>query len=655
MPKRRSLMDMIDADHPMSRSSVAEAQRSGRASDARAQRSVGDRDSEAIDSLPFIDPITFEETSSSSEPASPKELAPGPPTLSLAQINMLRVQEQAEAAPRRGPSCVWSQPLLVPPEDVVPPGAERRRRHRVRKPRAKKTMQAPNLSFDKPYNVDELIYSDPEENDEYLTEGEVGHAYAPAAIFQPFLSLPLDAYLPSSPDAQCSSSAAPCPEPLMTSHFVHSQQLAQQQALAMEQMVMQQQQRILIMQQQPPHIFGLAQMPTQVLGHHMPSPPLQPFVVGNAWLPPPTTPAYPMPAMHGSFALPPAAAVGHGAAAPTSNIVTVAVSNLSANRIPWGQLFDVATDAKGSRVLQDALSRLSKSHLCRACEELTPRLLQLAQHPFGNYVASTLAALEQMQPLMVEAFGGHVRQLLCNTQGSRVVQALLSSLPAIDAHTLVAELNGHVLEIALDTHGSWGVSVAFERTCAPFILDEVSQHVVALATQQNGCRVVQAVLKTAGNNGMDLSKAVTKMIEGELGHLAAHSFANYAVQVLLRHSTPMQRELLIRKLLPQVLVLSTSKHGSNVAESVLSLAPQRMLEKVCDEIFGSPPAVSLDGKHSGDALRSLMEHQFGNYVLQTLVRRLANANRRSFAIDKIKASTTSTNFGRSILARLGAE
>jgi pumilio RNA-binding family len=306
-------------------------------------------------------------------------------------------------------------------------------------------------------------------------------------------------------------------------------------------------------------------------------------------------------------------------------------------------------------VLQDAVLRLSPSQLTDVREELTPHLLMLAQHPFGNYVIGTLASVPLMHQPLLAAFRGAMVRLLCNPHGSRVVQALLSALPAPDATNLISELDGHVLETALDTHGSWGVSAAFDHTRAPFILAQVSQHVVALGTQQNGCRVVQAVLKAAGSDGMDLAPAVSRIIEGGLDRLAAHCFANYVVQVLLRQCAPPQRDVIVRQLLPHVLSLSTSKHGSNVAESVLSFTPQRMLDSVCDELFGPVPAAGNSAEPAGEALRTLIEHPFGNYVLQALIRRLLDPSRRSNAIDRIRAAASPANFGRSILTRLGAE
>jgi hypothetical protein len=452
---------------------------------------------------------------------------------------------------------------------------------------------------------------------------------------------------------------------------MYHQQSTQQPAIAMQQMMLQQQ--ILMLQQQLHQTqcaCGLSHLASPLVPYRMQ--PLEPHLSwmsgvlgtpcsaailatasdpGNAA----AGPSGNIPAAPCVAAIPATASgPGYAAAGPPLSVATAAAS-LSANNVPWGQLLDLATDAKGSRVLQDAVLHLSNSQLVGVREELTPHLLVLAQHPFANYVVSTLATLDLMHASMVAAFRGALVRLLCNTQGSRVVQALLSALPAADAEKFISELDGHVLQTSLDTHGSWGVSAAFECTRAQFILSEVSHHVVALATQQNGCRVAQAVFKTAGSAGMDLAPAVARMLGGGIDCLAAHCFANYVLQVLLRHSGSPQRDPMIKMLIPHVLSLSTSKHGSNVAESVLSLAPQRMLESVCDRVFGAVSAAGSASEPAGDALRSLIEHPFGNYVLQTLMRRLVNASRRSNAIDKIRASAAPGNYGRSILARLGAD
>jgi len=199
-----------------------------------------------------------------------------------------------------------------------------------------------------------------------------------------------------------------------------------------------------------------------------------------------------------------------------------------------------------------------------------PHLCSLAQHAFGNYLVSKLASLPLVRPALAAAFRGHMASLLCHAQGSRVVQAFLAAAAPADAEALVSELDGRVVECALDTYGSWGVCVAYSATRAPFVLRQLSAAVVRLSLEQHGSRVVQYVLKEAGNAGIDCSAAVDRVLGGGLEELALHRFANYAVQVALRQCGAGQRDVMLGALLPRLLPLSASKHGSNVAEVVLS-------------------------------------------------------------------------------------
>lgn len=194
---------------------------------------------------------------------------------------------------------------------------------------------------------------------------------------------------------------------------------------------------------------------------------------------------------------------------------------------------------------------------------------------------------------------------------------------------------------------------------AAFILGEVSGNVGELARQQHGCRVVQAVLQAAAEKRLDVGPAVEGVLgpatdrrgrDGtpasrgcELEANALHRFANYAVQVALRIASDEQRAAMLALLLPRLHSLATSKHGSNVAELLLELAPTDDLADLSASLFGGAP-------DADDNLRRLMGHPFGNYVLQALVHRL-DATARGAAIETLRRETTATNYGRSIVAR----
>jgi len=294
-------------------------------------------------------------------------------------------------------------------------------------------------------------------------------------------------------------------------------------------------------------------------------------------------------------------------------------------------------DKKGSRQLQDGLPKMSDAQLARAVDELGPHLLMLAKHPAANYVVSRLASLPLAHAAVRAALVGHVVSLMLHAQGSRVVQAAIAELPLPHADALVRELHGHVARCALDTHGSWGVCAAYKRTHAPFLLDGVVEQLEALAVQQHGCRVVQRVLAEAAVSGAGVASAAGRLLQANLPQLAMDPYGNYAVQVAMRHSAAAERSRLVGALLPALLDLAMSKHGSNVAETVLTLSSAPQLQQARRAFFADRPT-----------LRGLTGHPFGNYVLQALLRLLSPADRAA-ALHAIDQDASDTTFGRTIV------
>ncbi|KAL3908762.1 MAG: hypothetical protein SGPRY_009668 [Prymnesium sp.] len=302
-----------------------------------------------------------------------------------------------------------------------------------------------------------------------------------------------------------------------------------------------------------------------------------------------------------------------------------------------GKLVELAVDKKGSRQLQDALPLMSDAQLSRACDELSPQLLMLALHPAANYVVSRLASLPPAHSHLLAALKGHVPTLINHPQGSRVVQALVSELPLPAASLLASELQGHVLSASLDTHGSWGVCACYKRTHLPFILADVCEHLPLLSIRQHGCRVVQRVLAEAAACGAGVSRAAQVLLSSDLSNLAVDPYGNYAVQVTLRHAEEVERNTLVSRLLPLLLHLATSKHGSNVAEATLTRASH-------SQLLGA--RYLLLGERS--TLRELTGHPYGNYVLQALLRLLPPSERAS-AVRTIELEASDTSFGRTIV------
>jgi len=428
-------------------------------------------------------------------------------------------------------------------------------------------------------------------------------------------------------------------QPQVQAQMQMQAQMQAQMPMHPQQMPMHPQQMPMHPQQVPMHPQQMPMHPQQIPMQHTPPhspPPLPPH--SPPQLPPqdprqlssPSPPVTPPRAQHDS---------------PTRMPSTPSKQSASAGRGKRSSLVLEAKEQAGSRRLQGELLRMSDTQLTLACEELSTHLLELSTHVFGNYVVSKLAGRPLARSYITRALGGHVVRLLKHPQGSRVVQAAFASLPTAEATLLVGELNGHVVECSLDTHGSWGICAAFKHTRSLFILEQMTAHIVELAEQQHGVRVVQSVLSEADAASMNIAAAVSSLLNGRLPYLASHAFGNYAVQSALRHGSEAHRQAMLNALLPELLALSSSKHGSNVAEMLLSQANAAQLEEVRAAVF--------DADRGPEQLRALMASPFGNYVVTSLLR-LLDHSKRGEARRIVEAETQASNFGRAILAAVPA-
>jgi len=270
---------------------------------------------------------------------------------------------------------------------------------------------------------------------------------------------------------------------------------------------------------------------------------------------------------------------------------------------PPGGALAMARDQGGSLQLQEAFKTMTAKEMHAVIEELTPHLNQLITHPFGNYIASKLVALPAAQAAMADAISGRVVELMQDARASRVVQAAFEVLPEPTVKALIDELRTHVVETAMTTNGSWSVVSAFKRTRSSFIVEEVAPCLAAVSSHQHGTRVVQRMLPEAAAQGVELQVIFDALMHDvDLMALASHLFGNYVVQHALRAATAAQRSALIEKLLPSLPVISTSRGGSNVAETILHTASAEQL--VCAEKL-------LRGQN-------LEAHNFGRHVMSTL-------------------------------------
>ena len=292
----------------------------------------------------------------------------------------------------------------------------------------------------------------------------------------------------------------------------------------------------------------------------------------------------------------------------------------------------LAQEKDGSQQLQRELVAMQQQcpkELHRALGELSPHMLDLAKHTYGNYLVS--AMLDSVPPArssIAAAFRGHAVALMCHPQGCRVVQRAFEKLPAADVRELVGEVQGHVAEVACDKEGKYSVLIAYRSSHASFITHEAAEALPKLATHRNGSLLLQRLLDPAHKklpaptgggadsadagellcHGGDVSAVLDSIValgREELLRLASDQYGNFVIKLALLDAT--RRALLIDALLPDIAKLSTYKWGSHVAKVVVSVASECQLAE----------ASRLLTTESETQLRT---HPFGSFVIIALDR-----------------------------------
>ncbi|TDH65848.1 hypothetical protein CCR75_007201 [Bremia lactucae] len=332
-----------------------------------------------------------------------------------------------------------------------------------------------------------------------------------------------------------------------------------------------------------------------------------------------------------------------------------------------GHLFIFAKDQTGSRFIQQKLEKADDRLKADAFNEIFPNSLLLMQDVFGNYVIQKFleyGSLEQQQ-LLVELMTRNVLNLALQVYGCRVIQRALEVTQLEEQLALIRQLKGNVMKCAVDQNGnhvlqkcieaaSWKKAAAINelmpQRCVTgkdiqFIVDSFVGQAALLSEHPYGCRVIQRVLEHC--TPVQIRPLLDEIIL-KCRDLVKDQYGNYVVQHVISHGEPDQRDIVMQAVLPEIARWSQHKYASNVVESCLEHARKEEISQIVDYIL------QCDESGATCALLPMMKHMYGNYVVQKLLERADEKDRRRIVCiirhneDYLKRFT----FGKHVLSRL---
>ncbi|CAK7265801.1 mRNA binding protein puf3 [Sporothrix epigloea] len=291
----------------------------------------------------------------------------------------------------------------------------------------------------------------------------------------------------------------------------------------------------------------------------------------------------------------------------------------------YGYIVEFSGDQHGSRFIQSKLETANSDEKEHIFHEISANALVLMRDVFGNYVVQKFFehGSQVQKKYLAEQMRGKMVELSTQAYACRVVQKALEHILVDQQIVLVKELEVDITRVIKDPSGNHVVQKVIEvvpREYIGFVMEALSGKVKELSSHNYGCRVVQRMLE----RGSEEDKAVI------LAELRAHArdlimdqYGNYVTQHVIEFGEPKDRSYLINTVLSELVPMSRHKFASNVVEKCMEygtvddhIRARRELEKV--------------GNDGVPVLHQMIKDQYGNYVIQRLLKLLEGEERRLF-------------------------
>lgn len=286
------------------------------------------------------------------------------------------------------------------------------------------------------------------------------------------------------------------------------------------------------------------------------------------------------------------------------------------------RIYSMCKDQNGCRFLQKVLEEDATGYACDLIyEEVVPHIAELMLDPFGNYLCQKLiekCTVEQRIALIGDV-SSHLVKISKNIHGTRAVQKTIELITHPQEIKYVREaLKGNVVSLIQDLNGNHVIQKCInklEPNDNQFIYDAVARHCVQVSTHRHGCCVMQRCIDHASSQQKFM--LIEEIINNALV-LVQDAFGNYVVQYILDFNSDEVCEKVAEKLIVSLYSLSLQKFSSNVIEKCLKVGNEKTVRMITKELVDfkfsdrHKPAKGQD-----DPLIPLLQHPYGNYVIQT--------------------------------------
>ena len=310
-------------------------------------------------------------------------------------------------------------------------------------------------------------------------------------------------------------------------------------------------------------------------------------------------------------------------------------------------LFQYVTTQKGSKKLQDSLKTINETEVELLIYKLKIYLSDIIMDKYGNYFCKQLflICLPSQRIQILESIKERFVEISNNTYGTYPLQHLIEIINMPEEKKIVLSYTlGNELILALNAKGTYILQKFLSATKEPERI-ELNNNLLNLIDklifdQFGVCVLIQLIKHT--ENQKNLKKVADFITKGGSLKFIQHPYANYIVQILLSKSSdmPFCKEI-INTIVQNYLSLSIQKFTSNIVEKCLKYGSDENVKAIFNSIIDE------------EKLESLLNNDYGNYVLEKLISRLDYEEKLTFtkAMTKSRKGKNIPNIIKNVLCK----
>ena len=307
-------------------------------------------------------------------------------------------------------------------------------------------------------------------------------------------------------------------------------------------------------------------------------------------------------------------------------------------------LYNYIITQKGSRDVQNIIKKVNETEVELLISKIKNFFSDITIDKYGNYFSQKLIqiCLPSQRIQLLESMNNHFVEIANNSYGTHPLQSLIEIINMPEEKKIVLNYilkNESVL--ALDSKGTH-VLQKFISCTKDEERYELNQNLINLIDKLiinpfGVCVLIQLVKHTKDKNiTKKLANYITK---GDPLSFIQHPYANYAVQSLISNTDLSHCDVIIDTIVQNYLSLSMQKFSSNVVENCIKYGKESTVKKIFKNIVEQ------------EKLESLLNNNYGNFVLEKLIARLNKEEKMIFIkkFEKLGKTKTVSNTIKNLL------